>query len=93
MIIGYWIVKTLKKHFQTLNHSQNSHSFERDTPRDPYSILEVPRQASQDEIRKAYKAALAQYHPDKVNHLGEELKSLAQKKTQDIQWAYEQLKK
>jgi len=31
------------------------------------------------------------YHPDKVDHLGEEFKKLAEKKFKDIQEAYQKL--
>ena len=36
---------------------------------------------------------MAKYHPDKVEHLGEDLKKLAIKKTKEISWAYDQLNK
>ncbi len=33
--------------------------------RDYYEVLEVPREASEDEIRKAYRKAALKYHPDR----------------------------
>lgn len=60
---------------------------------DPYAILGVPSNASDDEIRKAYKIAAQQYHPDKVSHLGPEFTELAEKKFIRIQEAYEFLMK
>jgi len=34
-------------------------------------------EGGRDEIKSAYKKLAARYHPDKVNHLGDELKTLA----------------
>lgn len=56
---------------------------------DPYSTLGVSRTASDPEIREAYHRELAKYHPDKVNHLGEELQELARRKTAEIIAAYQ----
>lgn len=58
---------------------------------DPYAILGVPRGASSDEIKQAYRARIAEYHPDKVAHLGPDLRQLAERKTLAIQRAYERL--
>jgi len=60
---------------------------------DPYALLEVPRTASAEEIKTAYKRAVARYHPDKVTHLGKEFQELAHKKLLAIQQAYETLQK
>ena len=58
---------------------------------DPYNLLEVSPQASQEEIRAAYRRAVARYHPDKVAHLGAEFQELAHRKLLAIQQAYEAL--
>ena len=60
---------------------------------DPYRELEISRGASMEEIDSAYKKLMTQYHPDKVHHLGPELKKVAHEKTLAIQRAYEALKK
>ncbi|GKT10598.1 hypothetical protein DSTSK_39030 [Desulforhabdus sp. TSK] len=60
-------------------------------PKDPYRILEVPRTATLEEIKRAYRQQANRYHPDKVTHLGTEFQTLAKEKFQDIQWAYEEL--
>jgi hypothetical protein len=56
---------------------------------DPYALLEVSPSASSEEIKAAYKRAVARYHPDKVAHLGTEFQELAHKKLLAIQEAYE----
>ncbi len=58
---------------------------------DPYRVLGVPRSASQEAIRAAYRARMSEYHPDKVAHLGEDLQRLAHEKSQTIQRAYRTL--
>jgi len=60
--------------------------------KDPYIVLNVDREASRKEIREAYLGLANQYHPDKVLHLGEEFKELAENRFKEIQSAYEALK-
>lgn len=58
-----------------------------------YEALEVSPDASDDEIKKAYRRVAMKYHPDKVASAGEEVRQQATKKFQAIQEAYEQIKK
>lgn len=60
--------------------------------KDPYTVLGVARNASADEIKKAYRRLVNTYHPDKVGHMGEEFQQLAEEKFKEIQEAYLQLK-
>ena len=60
--------------------------------RDPYQILEIEKGASQKEIKKAYRQLAGKYHPDKVEHLGDEFKVIAEKRFKEIQQAYQELK-
>lgn len=59
---------------------------------DPYETLGLSRDASADDLRRAYHEKLRQYHPDKVDSLGEELQKVAHGKTLDIRRAYDELK-
>ena len=56
-----------------------------------YKILGCEPGASKDEIKKAYRAASKQYHPDKVMHLGDEFKKVAEEKMRAINEAYKEL--
>jgi DnaJ-class molecular chaperone len=51
--------------------------------------LEIETGASEDEIKTAYRRLAAQYHPDKVQHLGEEIQKLAELRFKEIQRAYD----
>ena len=59
--------------------------------RSAYEILEIDRGSSQEEIKKAYRQLAGKYHPDKVEHLGDEFKMLAEKRFKEIQQAYQEL--
>lgn len=56
-------------------------------------LLKVNTNASIEEIKHAYKKRVMEYHPDRVASLGEELQILARNKTQEINQAYDFLKK
>ncbi len=61
--------------------------------RSPYDVLGVSESSSWEEISIAYKNAITKYHPDKVSHMGPELRKLAEEKSTEINRAYESLKK
>lgn len=58
-----------------------------------YSILGLAPGASFAEIKATYRKLSMQYHPDKVGHLGEEFKKVAEEKMKEINSAYEFLKR
>ncbi|WP_022668449.1 DnaJ domain-containing protein [Desulfospira joergensenii] len=62
-------------------------------PGSEYRILGLGPDAPWKEIQAAYKEKIKKYHPDKVNHLGEEFSDLANEKFLEIQQAYESLKR
>ncbi len=59
--------------------------------RDPYSVLGVSRDASDDEIKKAYRSLAKKYHPD--NFADSPLKSQAEEKMKEINDAYDRIQK
>jgi DnaJ like chaperone protein len=58
-----------------------------------YKILEITQDASNDEIKSAYRKMAKKYHPDKVASLGEDVRKKAEEKFRMVQDAYENLKK
>ncbi len=92
---GYQRQRSGSEGRRTFGNSQGGSEEEKSAyhePKDPYTVLKVGRQASQKEIREAYLELANQYHPDKVLHLGEEFKQLAENRFKEIQCAYESLK-
>ena len=58
---------------------------------DPWSVLGLARGASLAEAKKAWKALVIQYHPDKVSHLAPEFRAMAEEKTRQLMTAWEQV--
>jgi len=58
-----------------------------------YDILEIVPEATDEEVKKAYRRLAIEYHPDKVSHLGEDIRKAATEKFQTLNAAYEQIKK
>ena len=58
---------------------------------DPYIVLGVDRSDSEAHIKKVYRELVSRYHPDKVAHLGEEFKTIAEERFKQIQNAYQKI--
>lgn len=59
--------------------------------RDPYSVLGVSQNASDDEVKKAYRELARKYHPD--NYQNNPLADLAEEKMKEINEAYDTVTK
>ena len=56
-----------------------------------YDLLGVPPTAPADEIKRAFRREIAKYHPDKVQHLGQEFQDIAVSKAAELTLAYKTL--
>jgi DnaJ like chaperone protein len=57
-----------------------------------YEILGINPDVTDDEVKKAYRRMALESHPDKVTHLGEDIRKAAEEKFKKIQEAYEEIK-
>ncbi len=58
-----------------------------------YKILGIAASATDEEVKTAYREMAKKYHPDKVSHLGEDVKKAAEEKFLKVNEAYETIKK
>ena len=58
-----------------------------------YKILGIDSNATDEEVKKAYREMAKKYHPDKVAYLGEDVRKSAEQKLQEVNEAYEKIKK
>jgi hypothetical protein len=59
--------------------------------KDPYAVLGLLPEATLAEAKRAWRALIIQYHPDKVAHLAPEFRALAETRTRELMEAWEQL--
>lgn len=58
-----------------------------------YKILEVSQEATDEEVKKAYRDMAIRFHPDKVSHLGDDVRKAAEEKFKQVNEAWEQIKR
>jgi DnaJ like chaperone protein len=91
-------VEEIKKISFWLGISQNDFEsllamFRKSDPAAAYKILEAEPNASDEELKKAYRKMAIKYHPDKVAHLGEEYQKDANEMFKSVQQAWETIRK
>ncbi len=60
---------------------------------DPYFILGIEYNASNDEIKKAYRELVKKYHPDRAMDKSEQYRKEIMERVQEVNEAYEKIKK
>lgn len=58
-----------------------------------YKILDIDRSATDGDVKRAYRRMARKYHPDTINHLGDDFKESANEKFRKVNEAYENIKK
>jgi hypothetical protein len=59
------------------------------TPQEIFAYFNCPFPCDEKQLKNAYWEMIRQYHPDKVNRMGPEIKKLAEEKTKEINDMYE----
>eukprot|EP01047_Picozoa_sp_COSAG01_P013862 COSAG01_NODE_662_length_14431_cov_31.385775_9_plen_271_part_00 len=80
----------IRRHYQRQESNNDQQSTKSESY---YDILGINKNASSEEIKKAYKTACKKYHPDKVQHLGDEFRKVAETKIKKINAAYAALRR
>lgn len=52
--------------------------------KDAYAVLEISENATDEEVKAAYKRMVVKHHPDRVASLGEDIRAAAEKKMREI---------
>lgn len=61
-------------------------------PEEDYRILGIADDASDEDIERAYRRLMAQYHPDRVAGAADEFRELAERRSRDINAAYDRVR-
>ena len=90
LVGGLWWYVGRSKRFNRFRARSEEKDFSSKS-KSPYEVLGVDKNATAEEIKLAYRKLAGKYHPDKVNHLGDEFKELAEMRFKEIQNAYQEL--
>ncbi len=87
------VLKSMQSRFQA--EQQFAHTSSQDELKNAYGVLGVSSQASQKEVKRAYRKLMSEHHPDKLAAKGlpEQMRAIAKEKTQSIQRAWEIISK
>ena len=75
------IIEELSNSSNDFNISSNNEEFNINSA---YITLQIDKSASIEEIKTAYKKKIKEYHPDRLQNFGDEIRNLAVNKTKQI---------
>ena len=104
-LVGFWVVGAILEQLQKKTPRSSSPSREGTGPNstlgpessqiDPIEeacrVLQLNRPFTAAELRAAYRQRMSQYNPDKVNSLAPEFRELAERKSKEINRAFDLL--
>ena len=88
-------IKTIANYFHINNYDfQSIHSMfsgKSNNIEDDYKILEVSNDATDDEVKKAYRKMAKKYHPDKLQGVSDDIVKMAQEKFNKVTQSYNRI--
>lgn len=88
-LVGYAVISFLLKNRTKKGEEDQTNKYKKENNDFSwYEILQITENSNLDQIKVAYRQQIAKYHPDRVAHLGKELRDLAEEKTKEINYAY-----
>lgn len=103
-LVGFWVVGAFLDHFKRKTSSAGNSFRSKESGRHPdldpepqqvdpieeaCRILQLDRSFTTEQLRAAYRQRMSQYHPDKVSSLGPEFRELAERKSKEINRAFD----
>jgi DnaJ-domain-containing protein 1 len=62
-------------------------------PGDPYAVLGIGSDASDEDLEQAWRRRMSEYHPDRVANAAKEIRDIADQRAREINQAYDQIKR
>ena len=88
-------IKTIANYFHINNHDfQSIHSMflgKSNNIENDYKILEISSDATDDEVKKAYRKMAKKYHPDKLQGVSDDIVKMAQEKFNKVTQSYNRI--
>ncbi len=96
LVVAYLLARAIQKMFAPTPAPSPRVPPRREAPaseRSPDDVLGVSPGATSEQIRAAYQRLVRENHPDRVADMSREIRDLAERRTKEINRAYEQLKR
>lgn len=91
--IGYWLISIIVNLVtESRRPATASNSFSNDSEQHA-RVLGLNGHFTADDVKTAYREMISKCHPDKLEHLGNDFKVLAEKKAREVVAAYEFFRK
>lgn len=91
-ISGYEF-ENMFNHFKKGSYNEGNYSQQRMNKSDPYKVLEIDKNANNEDVKKQFRKLSKKYHPDLTFDLSENEKKEREVKMKEIINAYERIKK